>query len=517
MNTIRNLPISRRMALSFSIVIALMLAVAGLSIQKLLMLSEDFRQVTQDYYVKVRTTSKISDEISKQGKFARDSLILSAEQTNAEFSSMLASRDEIKKLYATLTELSTSDKAKQLLAAVQQSRMPYVQALDSFMQLVKDQKTDEAKQLLTGALRERQATYAAAMGEFTAYQEDLMNKASAEAALQANANIRNLLVLSGLAIALAILLGRTLSNSITTPITHAVALAENVAAGNLSTQVRVETSDEVGRLLGALQQMNQGLVKIVSEVRDSAEAIAAGSTEVANGSVDLSQRTEEQAANLEQTAASMEELASAVQQNADSSLRASALASDTSTLAGSGGEVVGRVVATMKDIAESASKMSEIIQVIEGIAFQTNILALNAAVEAARAGEQGRGFAVVASEVRMLAQRSADAAKEIKTLIGESVQRVVRGNELVATAGGTMEKIVSQVAQVSVLISEISASGAEQTGGIGQVRDAVQQLDQVTQQNASLVEESAAAADSLNQLASRLSQVVSAFQLPQQR
>ena len=514
MNTIRNLKISRRMALSFGAVILLMLAVAGLAMQILMSLNQDLKDVTQDYYVKVRITNKISDEISKQGKFSRDSLILSAEQGNVEYNNMLASREEIKNLYARLTEMVKSDEGKQLLATVQTKRVDYVQSLDAFMQLVKDHKAEEAKQVLTGPLRERQSVYAASMADFTTHQERRMNEASANADQQAKAGVRNILLLSGLAIALSVYLGRTLSRSVTLPINRAVALAKKVAEGDLTSVVHVDTTDEVGQLLLALKRMNQGLANIVAEVRTGAEGITTGSTEVANGSADLSQRTEEQAANLEQTAASMEELSSAVHMNADSSRQASQLAVNASEVAVEGGRVVQGVVTTMDEIANSAAKVADIIQVIEGIAFQTNILSLNAAVEAARAGEQGRGFAVVASEVRSLAHRSASAAKEIKVLIDESARRVAHGNEQVALAGETMDKIVAQVSRVSVLITEISASSAEQTSGIGQVTDAVQQLDQVTQQNAALVEESAAAADSLRHQAARLASVVSAFQLP---
>ncbi len=511
---LKNLKISRRMALSFGLVIVLMLAVAALSTQMLLSLNQDLKDVTQDYYVKVRLTNKISEEISKQGKFSRDSLILSADQSKGEVANMMASREVIRKLYATLTDMVKSDEGRNLLATVQSRRGEYVTALDDFNKLVAEQKREEAMQTLNGPLRDKQARYAAAMADFTVYQENLMNQASSQADQQAKTGIRNIVVLSGLALLFAVLLGRTLSRSITRPITQAVVLAETVAAGDLTSAVHVDSTDEVGQLLQALKKMNQGLVNIVSEVRSSAESIETGSLEVANGSADLSQRTEEQAANLEQTAASMEQLSSTVQQNAQTSQQASRLAHDASDVATEGGEVVKRVTSTMNEISDSAAKVADIIQVIEGIAFQTNILALNAAVEAARAGEQGRGFAVVAGEVRTLAHRSAAAAKEIKTLIGESTQRVAHGNALVATAGETMAKIVAQVNHVSTLVTEISGSSAEQTSGIGQVSDAVQQLDQVTQQNAALVEESAAAADSLRHLAGKLTQVVAAFQLP---
>ncbi|MDB5895467.1 MAG: hypothetical protein JWQ88_2998 [Rhodoferax sp.] len=313
--------------------------------------------------------------------------------------------------------------------------------------------------------------------------------------------------------ALLFLIGLATGRSITGPLQRALGITHRVAAGDLGSRIEVTGSGETAQLLGALQGMNDNLVQLVRTVRDSGESIATGSSEIAMGSADLSQRTEAQAANLQETAASMEQLTATVRQNADTARQASEMAAGASKAAAQGGVVVGRVVTTMDDITASARKIADIIGVIDGIAFQTNILALNAAVEAARAGEQGRGFAVVASEVRSLAQRSAEAAKQIKTLIGESVANVEAGTSLVADAGRSMQNIVSQVERVSVLINEISASSTEQTSGIGQIGHAVAQLDQVTQQNAALVEESSAAADSLKQQAAQLAQVISRFKL----
>ena len=301
--------------------------------------------------------------------------------------------------------------------------------------------------------------------------------------------------------------------SITRPLREAVEIAETVAAGDLRRKIEFSGSDETAQLLGALSKMNQGLVDIVSQVRDCAESITAGSSEIARGSLDLSQRTEEQASSLEETAASMEELTSTVKQNSMTSEEANNLAAKASGVAGKGGQVVQGVVTTMGQITDQSRKISDIIGVIDGIAFQTNILALNAAVEAARAGEQGRGFAVVASEVRSLASRSAEAAKEIKTLIGASVERVETGAGQVTEAGRTMDDIVSQVQRVSQLLAEISLASREQSQGIDQISDAVMQMDQVTQQNAALVEESAAAAESLKVQAQTLSRVVALFKL----
>ena len=306
---------------------------------------------------------------------------------------------------------------------------------------------------------------------------------------------------------------RRLVLSITRGIDEAVRVAETVAAGDLRSRIDVKCQDETGRLMMALRTMNGNLVAIVGDVRGASTSIATGSSEIANGNADLSQRTEEQASNLQQTAASMEQLTATVKQNADTALVATQLANTASEAAASGGLVVEQVVATMEQITASSRKVVDIIGVIDGIAFQTNILALNAAVEAARAGEQGRGFAVVAGEVRSLAQRAALAAREIKALIGDSAARVEDGTRLVADAGRAMDGVVSQVRRVQDMISEISLASTEQATGIGQIGDAVAQLDRVTQQNAALVEESAAASESLNQQAAHLIQLVSAFKL----
>ncbi|WP_076592683.1 methyl-accepting chemotaxis protein [Herminiimonas arsenitoxidans] len=297
------------------------------------------------------------------------------------------------------------------------------------------------------------------------------------------------------------------------PLREAVQVAKSVAAGDLTQQIRVQSSNETGQLLQAIKDMNDSLSKTVSAVRHGTETITTASGEIASGNADLSSRTESQAGSLEETASSMEELTSTVRQNADNALQANQLAASASEVAVKGGQVVSDVVQTMGSIKDSSRKIVDIIGVIDGIAFQTNILALNAAVEAARAGEQGRGFAVVASEVRNLAQRSAAAAKEIKALIGDSVHKVEEGSLQVTQAGKTMEEIVNSVKRVTDIMSEITAASQEQTAGIEQVNQAIAQMDQVTQQNAALVEQAAAAAVALQQEAGSLSQVVSVFKL----
>jgi methyl-accepting chemotaxis protein len=309
------------------------------------------------------------------------------------------------------------------------------------------------------------------------------------------------------------LLSYRISLSITRPLGEAVDLARQVAAGNLTVRIDVKSKDEIGQLLQALKDMNQGLVKIVGEVRIGTDAIASASSQIASANLDLSSRTEQQAGSLEETASSVEQLTSTVKQNADNARQASKLAGSASEVAVKGGAMVSQVVDTMNSINASSKKIVDIISVIDGIAFQTNILALNAAVEAARAGEQGRGFAVVAAEVRNLAQRSATAAKEIKTLIGDSVEKVDAGGKLVSQTGATMKEIVSSVQRVTDIIGEIALASQEQSAGIEQINQAINQMDQTTQQNAALVEQAAAAADAMQEQAASLAHTVGVFRL----
>jgi methyl-accepting chemotaxis protein len=315
------------------------------------------------------------------------------------------------------------------------------------------------------------------------------------------------------ALVLAIVIALNLARNITAPLRRAVDLAKQVAQGDLTARVEATSKDETGELMAALKEMNDSLVSIVTRVRAGTDTIANASTEISAGNQDLSSRTEQQAGSLEETASSMEELTSTVKQNADNAKSANQLAAAASETAAQGGAVVSQVVQTMGAINESANKIVDIIAVIDGIAFQTNILALNAAVEAARAGEQGRGFAVVASEVRNLAQRSANAAKEIKVLISDSVDKVEAGSRLVDQAGATMGNVVSSVKRVSDIIGEIAAASEEQQSGIEQVNEAITQMDQVTQQNAALVEEATAAAEAMREQAAGLAELVGTFKV----
>lgn len=383
--------------------------------------------------------------------------------------------------------------------------------IDDVLRLFDTQDHDSLGSFIEYRLFPSVSPLAANLQQLSVMQEQLALIAyqDAQAALHRSMSIAVGLVV--VLLVLALLGAGWIIRTITRSLDSAVHVAETVAQGDLSSKIEVHSNDELGRLMQALQSMNGNLVGIVNRIRDSSESIATGATQISTGNNDLSQRTEEQASNLQQTAASMEELTSTVRHNTDNAQQATALARDAAQTATQGGQAMAQVTLTMETISASSRKIADIIGVIDGIAFQTNILALNAAVEAARAGEQGRGFAVVAAEVRALAGRSADAAKEIKLLIQQSVNQVSEGTRLVDVTGQTIGEVVRQVQSVSTLIQEISNASQEQSQGTGQVSDAIAQLDQVTQQNAALVEESAAAASSLNHQAAELNQLVATF------
>ncbi len=413
----------------------------------------------------------------------------------------------------TLDRLLTTAPDREMLRKVQELRSRYFAGVEELRPLILADQNNEAREYLAARLRPVLSEYKTAIGALVEAEKNAIHDNAKDAAVT-YAGTRNLLLgLGVVALLLSACLGWLITRSIVGPVNQAVRVAGAVAQGDLTVETPVRGSDELARLMGEMARMRESLSKVVAQVRRSSESVAMASSEIAQGNQDLSARTESQASALEETAASMEQLGATVRQNADTARQANQLARTASDVAERGGEVVGQVVQTMKGINESSQRISDIIQVIDGIAFQTNILALNAAVEAARAGEQGRGFAVVASEVRSLAGRSAEAAKEIKQLISASVERVEQGSAMVDQAGETMAEVVQSIRRVTDLMGEINAASSEQASGVAQVGEAVTQMDQATQQNAALVEEMAAAAGSLSSQAQELVQAVAVFKL----
>ncbi|HEY0955627.1 MAG TPA: methyl-accepting chemotaxis protein [Roseateles sp.] len=513
MNALTRLKLGARLATGFGILILLSVITAAIGVGRINAVREVADRLgTRDAELVTLTQGWLRAIESNTARtwvvfFATDAEVVKRVKGDMQ-ETVTEQTARLKRLDALIT---TDDKAKQLIAEITAQRNEF-QAMRNALMKRRDAGEDVGGEVIAKVFPAAQQ-YLGAVRTLVDYQSAQMEttRREAEAAAQQGTWVLAagcaLAALAGIGLAVAI------ARSITVPVRAAHGAAEAIAAGDLSARLDATSNDEIGQLMQAMARMAESLRQIVGTVRAASDSIATGASEIATGNADLSQRTEEQASNLQQTASSMEELSSTVRNNADTANAAKGLAEDASRVARQGGEAVAQVVGTMEAITTSSRKISDIIGTIDGIAFQTNILALNAAVEAARAGEQGRGFAVVAGEVRLLAQRSAEAAKEIKTLINDSVEKVETGSRQVADAGRTMDDIVAQVRRVNDLITEISSATSEQTTGIGQVSDAVQQLDQVTQQNAALVEESAAAADSLNQQASKLVEAVSVFRV----
>jgi len=512
--SLKNMKIGTRLGGGFGLIVVLMVALIVVSLIRLANIGDINNRIIDKDWVKSDAAQTINALTRANASRTMELFITSdKDKVSRIYQSINANKQAIDEALGTLDILTYTPEGKALLVKIKESRAAYVSSFSKVAKLLAQEKRDEAASMMSGETLPALDVVEQHITAMVNLQKKLVDADGTETR-QNIESARNLLIGLGLAaVLIGIGLAYVITRSITRPLREAVRVAQTVASGDLTSRIVVQTKDETGQLLQALQDMNESLKGIVGEVRVGTDTIATASGQIASGNQDLSSRTEEQASSLEETVAAMEELTSTVKQNADNARQANQLAASASDVALKGGAVVVQVVDTMGSISESATKIVDIISVIDGIAFQTNILALNAAVEAARAGEQGRGFAVVAAEVRNLAQRCTAAAREVKTLIGDSVDKVDVGSKLVTQAGATMNEIVASVQRVTDIMGEITAASEEQSAGIEQINKAMSQMDDVTQQNAALVEQAAAAAESLQGQAGNLAQVVGVFKL----
>jgi methyl-accepting chemotaxis protein len=511
---ISNLKIGGRLAAGYGLIMLLMAGLIVLGVTRLSGIGSLTDKVINQDWAEAEAANTITSLTNANARNTLE-LFITTDKDQAEriYQSIEANKKAISAALETFERLPMADEARPVVANLKQTRAAYVASFSKVAKLLADDQLEEANRMMRGDTLPALNILQGHIKLLMAMQKKQVEN-SAVVVHQTISFSRMLMLGLGLGVLLTgVAFSVWITRSITRPLREAVSVAQRVATGDLTTHIEVSSHDETGELLQALQHMNRSFAQIVAQVRSGTDTIASGSSQMAAGNLDLSTRTEQQATSLENTASSMEQLTTTVKQNADNARQANLLALSASEVAVQGGVVVSQVVDTMDSINESAKKIADIIGVIDGIAFQTNILALNAAVEAARAGEQGRGFAVVATEVRNLAQRSAGAAKEIKSLIDDSVEKVETGARLVGQAGGTMNDIVSSVKRVTAIIAEISTASEEQTLGIDQINLAIGEMDQVTKQNAALVEEAAAAAETLHDQAGTLARVVSVFKL----
>ena len=508
---IANSRISTRLGFGFALVLVLLAGVAAVGIDSMRKIDDRLHHVVDVNVKKMAYLEDMTGSVHIVSRVMRTIAMLSDEhEANIQRKKIDDARDGYNAAFSSLEKMPLDETGKAFIAKIREHQNATRPLNDRFIAMAKTDK-DGAVRFLLKEAGPASTKWLDTMHEYTQLQREKNHKDEALAIEDYNFARFMMLGLTAIALVAGATIAWLVSRSITGPINAAVNVAQTVAAGDLTSTIEARTTNETGKLLQALKDMNGSLQNIVGQVRSGTESITMASGQLASGNIDLSSRTEQQAASLEETASSMEELTSTIKQNADNARQANGLAHAASEVAGKGGAIVSEVISTMTSINESSRKIVDIISVIDGIAFQTNILALNAAVEAARAGEQGRGFAVVAAEVRNLAQRSASAAKEIKTLISDSVEKVDTGSRLVGQAGGTMDEVVESVRQVTDIIGEIAAAGQEQTAGIEQIHRAITEMDNVTQQNAVLVEAAAKTSAALQGQTDHLSQVVSVF------
>ncbi|NVM77817.1 methyl-accepting chemotaxis protein [Duganella sp. SG902] len=511
---IKDWKIGTRLGGAFALLLVLMAGCVGLSIWSLSLLHERTARIVDDKYPKTVLAYEVLDLVNRNASVMRNMLTPTGrEEIGKERRTLLDNGKELAADLDKLDALIKSNAGKALFKAIQEANLSYGASQQAFVALAEGGSQPEASELLRTRVQQDQRRYVEAARALIQHQDSSLIETGIQAEQLYRSTAHIVLGLALAALVLAVAMAWYITRSITRPLRRAVEIARTVASGDLSGVIADGSKDETGLLLHAMRDMRDSLVRIVSTVRAGADTIATASAQIAVGTLDLSSRTEQQASSLQETASSMEQLASAVQHNADNARHGNQLALAATQVASQGGADVLQLAATMEAISAAARNIGEITAVIDGISFQTNILALNAAVEAARAGEQGRGFAVVASEVRALAQRSAGASREIRGLIEDSVAKVAEGGKLASEAGDTMLRVVDSIKQVAGMMTEMSAANQEQSHGIGQVNQAITQMDAVTQQNAALVEQAAAASQSLQHQASNLTRCVSVFKL----
>ncbi|MGE4331211.1 methyl-accepting chemotaxis protein [Diaphorobacter sp.] len=511
--SLRSLRIGPRLGLAFGALIAVMLGIVVIAVLRMGSMIDTTHHILDEEWAKTEASSTLSLIAAANARRTVQQVVSTPQERQRLRQEIMQERERFVAAFKLLNDTVKLPQARALLDKAEQARQIYVKSQQRFQELLDAGQDEQAQQELKTVTVVQLAIISQACEELAQLEKKVAQTAGANAEKSANTSRWTMIALGLAALVLSVAMAWRITLSITTPMAQAVHVAQAVAGGHLGNTIETGFADETGKLLQALRDMDQGLVGIVGEVRSGSNAIATATSQIASGNLDLSSRTEEQASALEQTTAAMQELAGTVRQNFDSGKHAAQLAESASQVAVRGGAVVTEVVHTMEAINTSSRKIADIIGIIDGIAFQTNILALNAAVEAARAGEQGRGFAVVASEVRSLAGRSAGAAKEIKALIEESVSNVSTGSMQVEKAGSTMDEIVVSVRRVADIMNEISEASQDQTHGIEQINQAMGQMDQVTQQNAALVEEAAAAAQALQAQAQALVRAVDVFKM----